>query len=522
MLALTVGPRVFTAHQYNQAMNAYRSNLDHNLMKTPFLHSAQSVRALESAWVRAQGIDTLLLMEQAGKAVFDCARANWPEARRWCVMCGTGNNGGDGYVVARRARALGLEVDLVRVGDSDGPLEARAARASFLSAGGIELSLQQLQTKPAPDLIVDALFGIGLNRAPSANAAMAIEWINASACPVLAIDVPSGLNADTGAAPGVCVHAQMTLSLIAWKRGHFTGRARARVGTLQLDRLGISAAVEVMHASHERLLLEREMHALLRPRARDAHKGDHGHVLVVGGDEGMGGAALLASEAALRSGAGWVSLAARDRHVSASLARCPEVMVRALQALNELQTMLEKSDVILIGPGLGQTQWSRALLAAVLAAGKPLVLDADALNLIAADAMLLPADVILTPHPGEAARLLATTVAAIEADRFAAVRALQSRYGGIALLKGAGTLITDGKYVDVCDRGNPGMATAGMGDGLAGIIVALLAQGFDAFDAARLGVFVHASAGDRAAHLHGERGLTASDLIEQLGREINP
>ncbi len=487
------------------------------------LHSVESVRALERVLVQARGINTCDLMEQAGHAVFERARANWPDARRWCVVCGSGNNGGDGYVVARLARVQGFDVTLIRVGESQGPAEARAARAGYAACGGSETSLRLARTDAMPELIIDALFGIGLDRAVSGESAQAIDWINERGCPVLSIDVPSGLNADTGATPGACVRALMTLTLVAWKRGQFTGRARAFTGVLQLDPLG--ADVDDVHgieAGSERLIAASEVRALLRPRARDAHKGDHGHVLVVGGDQGMGGATLLAAESALRSGAGWVSLATRAEHLSASLARCPEVMVRAVLTPLDLQPMLARADVVLLGPGLGQGDWGRQLLLAVLASGKPLVLDADALNLIAGEVLSLPTDTILTPHPGEAARLLGTTTALVEHDRIAAVRNLQTRYSGIAVLKGAGTLICDAMHVEICDRGNPGMASAGMGDVLAGIVAALRAQGLSAFDAARAGVFVHASAGDLAAGKQGERGLVARDLMAQLAPVLNP
>ncbi len=485
----------------------------------PVLHTAESVRALESMLLRRRGIDTQVLMEEAGRAVFHRARANWPEARRWCVICGSGNNGGDGYVIARLARAAGFDVRVVRTGASEGPVEARAARAAFLAAGGVEMP-QPLAGNEPFDLIIDALFGIGLTKPPSTAAAAAIEWINQQTAPVLSVDVPSGLNADTGATPGVAVRARMTVSLVAWKRGLFTGRARGLTGDLKLETLGAGLQDGVIN--NPVLMQARFMNRLLPPRARVAHKGDHGHVLVIGGDLGMGGAPLLAAEAALRSGAGWVSLATRAAHVTASLARCPEVMVRAVESSAEMQPLLDRADVVLIGPGLGQGNWGRALLALAVAANKPLVLDADALNLIALQAPLILHAAVITPHPGEAARMLGCGVADIEQDRYAAVQALQSRFAAVAVLKGAGTLVCDAATIEVCDRGNPGMASAGMGDVLAGIIAALLAQGLSAFDAARAGVWVHATAADQATRGRGERGLIASDVIAGLAQVVNP
>lgn len=488
---------------------------------SPALHTAESVRLLERALTQRRGIDTRILMEEAGRAVFVRARSNWPEARRWCVVCGSGNNGGDGYVIATLARAVGCDVSVVRVGTADGPVEARAARAAFLQAGGLETALEQLLLETSAfDLVIDAVFGIGLTRAPEAAAEMVIEWINRQHAPVVSVDVPSGLNADTGAAPGVAVKARMTVSLVAWKRGLFTGRARDLTGVLFLEPLGDEQAFAA--DSGVSLTRPQSMAALLPPRTRVAHKGDHGHVLVVGGDLGMGGAPLLAAEAALRSGAGWVSLATRAAHVTASLARCPEVMVRATENPADVQPLLDRADVVLIGPGLGQGDWGRALLAQALAADKPLILDADALNLLAERPRAISTDAVITPHPGEAARLMGCGVVAIEQDRFAAVQGLVLRFGAVAVLKGAGTLICNGTSVEVCDRGNPGMASAGMGDVLSGVIAALRAQGCTAFDAARVGVWVHATAADQVARSRGERGMIASDVVAHLGRAVNP
>jgi hydroxyethylthiazole kinase-like uncharacterized protein yjeF len=409
----------------------------------------------------------------------------------------------------------------VRIGVAESPIEAQGARSAYLAAGGVEVELPLVLANPVPfDLVIDAVFGIGLTRAPAQIAAAAIEWINQQPAPVLSVDVPSGLNADTGATPGVAVRARMTVALVAWKRGMFTARARGLVGDACLEALG--AVSGDAPAGGALLMQAQTISQLLPPRMRIAHKGDHGHVLVVGGDIGMGGAPILAAEAALRAGAGWVSLATRAAHVPASLARCPEVMARAVESPADLQPLLDRADIVLIGPGLGQGDWGRMLLALAVAAGKSLILDADALNLIATQSSVLPGESVITPHPGEAARLLGCSVADVELDRFAAAQALRSRFGAVAVLKGAGTLVCDARSIEVCDRGNPGMASAGMGDALAGIIAALRAQGGSAFDAARAGVWVHATAADRAAGRRGERGLMASDVIAELGRVVNP
>lgn len=263
--------------------------------------------------------------------------------------------------------------------------------------------------------------------------------------------------------------------------------------------------------------------AWLPPRPRDSHKGANGHVLCIGGDHGSGGAIVLCAQAALRAGAGLASVATRAMHVPALLARQPEAMAHAVESADALAPLFARADVIAIGPGLGRGEWGRAMLDAALAASKPLVLDADALNLLAPAPRALPADAILTPHPGEAARLLGTDVAAVQSDRNAAALALAQRHGAIVVLKGAGTIVAaPGRAPRIVAAGNPGMATGGMGDLLTGVIAALRAQGLDAFDAASCGALLHAHAGDLAAREGGMRGLLPSDLLPFLRRCANP
>lgn len=255
----------------------------------------------------------------------------------------------------------------------------------------------------------------------------------------------------------------------------------------------------------------------LQPRERDAHKGDFGHVLIVGGDYGMGGACRLAGEAALRSGAGLVSIATRPEHAFAIMGNCPELMCHGVQKPADLDPLLARATVVAVGSGLGQHAWGAALWEHVLASDLPLVVDADALNLLAKKPITRE-NWILTPHPGEAARLLQTKSADIEIDRLQAVQALQKKYDGIMVLKGADTLVMSAMNIpDLCTAGNPGMATAGTGDVLTGVIAALVAQGLSLLDAARLGVVAHATAGDEAVEWGGgERGILASDLFEGI------
>ncbi len=499
--------------QYNQPMT--RSL---HPTTTRSLHTAQSMRAFEQRIADGGGPDSHALMQRAGQAIFRCARTHWPEAAIWRIFCGSGNNGGDGYVVARLALQAGIAVQLIRIGAPGSAAEAVAARAEWLRSGG-ESSLSDLAGMLKPELQIDCVFGIGLSRAPAGEHQAAIEAINAAGWPTLSVDVPSGLDADTGVTAGICVNADMTLALIGWKQGQFTAQAAAKVGQLRLDRLGLSIEAE----RSVRLIDAAEVQRLLPPRSRIAHKGHHGHVLVIGGDHGMAGAALLAGEAALRAGAGWVSIATRAEHIGACLAQRPEIMARACEEVDRVLPLLEKANVVAVGPGLGTQDWGRVMLRAALQSGKPLVLDADALNLLAASGTPVPADSICTPHPGEAARLLDCAVDELERDRYATLRALLQRCGDAVVLKGSGTLVgSSAGDIEVCPIGNPGMASAGMGDALTGIIAAFRAQGLSAFDAARAGVWAHARAADLAASANGERGLLASDLIARLGRVVNP
>lgn len=460
------------------------------------------------------------LMDQAGLAAWQCLLEHWPQAQRIGVLAGRGNNGGDGYVLAALARQSGRHVQVLHLpGDAPATALAQRAQAAFLAQGGDVLAGDG--PLPAMDVWVDALFGIGLDRAPEAAAAARIAALNQETAPVLALDVPSGVDARTGAVPGVAVRAAVTLQFIVCHQGLYTGDALEHVGERRLAPLQLpegSARDVVASASrwhHERV------RALLAPRRANTHKGESGQVLCVGGNLGSGGAVMLSSEAALRSGAGLVRVATRQAHVTALLSRLPEAMVHAVEDAQDLSGLLPQSGVIAIGPGLGQDDWAHELWRQVLGAGRPLVVDADALNLLAQSPQPLP-DAVLTPHPGEAARLLGCSTAEVQGDRFAAVQALAQRYQTVVVLKGAGTLVAaPHARPRVIAAGNPGMAVGGMGDLLTGVIAALRAQGLGAFDAASTGALLHALAGDAAA-AEGQRGLLPTDLLAPLRRFVNP
>lgn len=483
------------------------------------LYSAAQSRELDRRAIAA-GTPGSVLMLRAGQSAFQYLREHWPDALRIVVLVGRGNNGGDGYVLARLAWTQHLDVRLVTVGAHE-LLKGEAAEAASDATRARVPESSWNGVLPEADIYVDALFGTGLNRPPSGDFPAAIAALNAAGKPVLALDIPSGLVTDTGATPGAVVQASATITFIALKVGLLTGRGPAVTGTLHLDDLGLSATLAHGIAPVATRLSRQQLPGWLPRRTRDAHKGRHGHVLIVGGNHGMAGAVALAGEAALRAGAGLVTVATRAEHLMMLNARRPELMCRSVANTADLAPLMAKADVIVLGPGLGLDAWAAALYGAVQDSGKPLVLDADGINLLAQQPDHR-SDRILTPHPGEAGRLLGIRTAEVEADRPAAVRTLQQRFGGAIILKGAGSLVADEQHLHLCPYGNPGMGSGGMGDLLAGIAGALYGQGLSVSAAAGAAVTVHALAGDDAAHAHGERGLLATDLLPYLHRQVNP
>jgi len=493
------------------------------------LYRAEQVRALDRAAIQTHGIPGIELMNRAGHAAYELLRARWPLSERLTVLAGLGNNGGDGYVIARLARADGLVVRVLQLGDL-GRVggDAALALAAYRDCGG---AIEPFAGLPeGSGVVIDALFGTGLDRPVTGPWAAAIDAVNAAGAPVLAIDIPSGLHSDTGAVLGVAVRACATISFIGLKQGLFTGAGPEHCGCVHFSDLGVPALVYDAEPPAARRIDWVQESGRLRPRQRGAHKGDFGHVLVIAGAPGMSGAARLAGEAALRAGAGLVTVATHPDHAALLNLGRPELMVSAVGEPAALETLLARATVIAIGPGLGRGPWGRALWETVRDSGKPLVVDADALNLLAESPAPNPAWV-LTPHPGEAGRLLGCSTAQIGQDRFRAAQEIARRYGGLVVLKGAGTLIQgqDGKAPPaVCTDGNPGMATAGAGDVLTGVIAALLGQRdalrLDPRQAACLGVCLHGAAGDRAAR-DGERGLIAGDILAALrpvANQIDP
>jgi len=476
------------------------------------LYSAAQVRALDAALIAA-GTPGFELMQRAAHAIWRALRREWPEAGAVTVLAGHGNNAGDGYLVAALAQRAGWQVRVLAV-DEPRRLHGDAALAyDEARAAGVEVLAWQAEFEPQ-GVLVDALLGTGLAGEVREPYGAAIDWVNRSGCPVVAVDIPSGICADTGQVLGAAVKAQLTVTLIGLKLGLYVGPALDHVGRVVFDALQADAEIVAKQQSAARRLAG-DLLPRVPARQPTTHKGQLGHLLVVGGDQGTGGAALLSAQSALRSGAGMVSLATRAEHIGAAQTRLPEVMSLAVASANQLHALADKITVWVVGPGLGQGAWGRSLLSAAVAAGGAQVWDADALNLLAAGAARIAPGSVITPHPGEAARLLGISTAALQADRPAAARALAQRHGVICVLKGAGTLVADpaGRLL-VCDRGDPVMAGAGLGDVLAGLIGALIAQGCSAWQAACLGVWVHAGAGESLAQKGN--GLAAGDLCDAI------
>ena len=485
------------------------------------LYSAAQVRALDADAIGRLGIPGYTLMKRAGEAALRYLRTRWPMAHRIVIVCGSGNNAGDGYVLARFAQAAGLTVSVLAASTPE-RLEGDARQAwQDYRASGAEVPAFAATRLAGGDVIVDALLGTGLSGPVRPELLEAIRAINASGKPVFALDVPSGLDADAGVARGEAVRAAATVTFVGLKTGLFVGDGPEFAGQVFFDDLELAPAAEAQFPPRLTRITEAEIHAALPRRARTANKGDFGRVLIVGSGSGMPGAARLAGEACLRVGAGLTTVAVAPENVGAIAAGRPELICLGITNAAELAPAIERAEVIAIGPGLGRSDWARAALDTVLGCDKPLVVDADALNLLAEAGVRRARDWILTPHPGEAGRLLGVAATDVQKDRLAALAALLERFGGTVVLKGAGTLVgAAGRTPGLCERGNPGMATAGTGDVLTGAIAGILAQCQDAWAAARVGVLVHAMAGDAAAR-GGERGVLASDLARELHNSVN-
>lgn len=488
------------------------------------LYTAEQVRQLDHIAIHQFGIDGFELMSRAAKACFEAICQTWPNLSSMQVFCGGGNNGGDGYLIAKLAHNHNIKVSVQSLKD---PIHLKGdAHKAWLACdeAGVFIKDYDPATPLTADVIVDAMLGTGLSSEVQGQYLEVVNRINGYDKAVFAVDIPSGLCANTGQPLGAAVKADLTVSLIGLKQGLFTGLAADYCGELRFDRLGVPDDVFGEIAPSCEIINRQACQSVIPRRQRTAHKGHHGHVLLVGGNYGMPGAIIMAAEAAMYSGAGLVSVATREEHLNTLSIRRPEVMAHAVHDASVLKKLVKGKDVIVIGPGLGRDDWALSLLKEVLVADCALVMDADALNLISEYPQLhhpRKFPMILTPHPGEAARLLNTDTMDIQQDRFNAVLSCCKTFDAITLLKGSGTLISNGHETALCNAGNPGMAVGGMGDILSGLTGALLVQNIEPFKAAQLAAWIHASAADHLVANQGEIGLLATELLPEIRQLIN-
>jgi|TARA_R110001583_G_scaffold7158_1_gene35558 hydroxyethylthiazole kinase-like uncharacterized protein yjeF len=508
-------------------------------------YSAKQVLNNESGVAQSQQIALYQLMERAGSAAFETLQKHWPKAKSILVLCGKGNNGGDGFVIARLAHLAKMQVTVLVTCDVTSIKgDALLAYQNMVAVGVTDIVTDNVIAQVAlfsGDIIVDALFGIGFYGSLATPMQQLVTAINTNAADVLSVDIPSGLCATTGLVENsLAVIAKMTVTFIVYKQGLLTGQSANFIGELILADLLLGDAFKQQVTCHHYFQKEYPLYdgvSFLTKRLNTSHKGTIGQILAVGGGVGMPGAIRLASEAALRSGAALVAVCCHQDNQALVFNGRPELMLAPNEAKKLANSLVvSKAKVLLLGPGLGQTQWSQNLFDLIVApfvegtkledekvAGKQnsnIVIDADGLTLLAKTNYFC-SRWVLTPHPKEAATLLGCDTATIEANRFDAVKAIAKKYGGICILKGAGTLISDGDTVVINSTGNAGMASGGMGDVLSGIVAALILQTDNYFVATCLAVYIHGAAGDIIADRQGQRGMLASDLFAPLQQLVN-
>ncbi len=489
--------------------------------------SAQ-VRYIERIHAQSHNGHCYDLMENAGKSVYEHIIKRFSHPREVWIFCGRGNNGGDGYVVAQCLIEKGIKHRVFAAGRPHEGSEACIAFEYYQSRGGkVELSLPS-SNEVGPDVIVDALLGTGVKSAPHADAAEWILFINNLQGFKVAIDIPSGVISDTGFVPGNCVKADLTVCMLALKPGLITADAVDYTGEICFEDLGVNASLYYSQSQralgltmpYQRIGYE-EIKEELPVRVPSSNKGDSGKVLLIAGSFGMGGAAAICGVGALRAGAGLVKIATDPDNVSAINALRPELMTLNMHDEEALSKAIRWADVIAIGPGLGQSSESWAVLQSLDGIRKPVIADADALNLIAQGQELSLERLIITPHPGEAGRLLGMSASEVNQDRFLAAYKLYQHFGGVVLLKGAGTVICDGRKFTIITEGSPAMASGGMGDLLTGMISALLAQGLSLNLAAVCAAVIHGRAGEISAKEEGIIGTLPLDLCPYIRKLVN-
>ena len=506
--------------------------------------TASEMRQIDGQTIEAIGIPGVVLMENAGGAVVRAIRKHFPECQRIGVVVGKGNNGGDGLVIARQLALAGRSVQIFLVSPPDrftGDALTNLQIAQNLDLPFVQIlsedDLGQLKNPLRTcDLIVDAIFGTGLRGAVRGYIADVIECINAAACPVVAVDLPSGLEADTGVAEGACIQATYTVTMGLPKRGLLLHPGADWTGKLEVADIGFPPSVIAAQNIQVNWTQPEDAAKVIPPRHRHSHKGTYGRIFVVAASTGMTGAATLTSEAALRVGGGLVTLGIPTSLNPILEMKLTEVMTLPLpetaegtlarDAKSQILEFVERTgSVLAVGPGLSQHPETVSLVHSLIREIEPpIVIDADGLNALAQSKELLSSltsRAVLTPHPGEMGRLIGGTVAEVERDRIGVAQHFAQEYDVTLVLKGAPTVIAGGSgEVWLNSTGNPGMATAGMGDVLTGIIVGLMAQGVSSYDAAMFGVYLHGLAGDMAAESIGMHGLMAGDVLAAVPKAI--
>lgn len=506
------------------------SSIKYPLSLSQPVYSATEVIQNEALVAHQFNVSMPELMERAGAAVFKKILQCWPTLKSMLVVCGKGNNGGDGFVIARLAHLEGIKVLVLLLDDTLSLSTASIAYQSLKSSGARiikqneepDFDPEQEIVRFTGELIVDGIFGIGFTGQLRSDTKRIVAVINQHKANKLSIDIPSGLSATIGQVDSIAVNADITVTFIVLKQGLLSGVAANYVGELFLDDLEIGKDfITYMHSKNIKYSQGSCDLPKLPKRLAASHKGNIGLLLAIGGNIGMPGAIRLSGEAALRCGAALLAVSCHQLNQALVFNTRPEMMLAASTAKTLVNSkVLTKAKVLIIGPGLGRDDWAKQMFNLASVQNKPCVIDADALHFLS-ELGLNNSQWVLTPHPKEAAGLLQFTVAEIEADRFTAVKAIANRYGGICLLKGAGSLVSDGKQTWINPTGNAGMASGGMGDVLSGIIGALLLQMPDAFKAVRLACYIHGAAADRIADEKGQRGMLASDLFAELQHLVN-
>ena len=480
-----------------------------------YLFTQDEMRRCESTICNVSKRSLDDLMRAAGQSAYVYLRRRYPNVKKVAIMCGKGMNGGDGIICAQHALDDGLEVDVFHID------EKIAKEHGYIPLSTCPLHALQ-DTLQKCEVVIDALLGTGLRKDPLPSIMKSsIKCINQSRKIVISLDIPSGLHADTGDICEEVVRANHTLCFLGLKRGLFTAKGPDVIGDVTCQSLEEEKVVSSFSTSC--ILLDQiELKQKLIARSSFSHKGTYGSVLIIGGDEGYGGAVLLAAQAALRSGAGSVVVGTKKQHVAPLLARCPEVMAHSIDSFSDLEGLLQKRSCIAIGPGLGKGKWGQELMEACVQTDLPLIVDADGLALLDSRwTQKRTNSTIVTPHIGEAARMLGTTSLDVNSDRFSAAKKLSHTYRAIVALKGKGTIIQANTDCYLSPYGNPTMATAGMGDVLTGTIAGIISQGYDSLFSVKLGVVTHGLAGDIVVKERGSGSMLASDILVHYSKLLS-